>query len=67
MYNPLRKLKSIKADVMNTIGVDLAMSFIRDYHWKKEGTGQYVYETSHGNVLVYSDEDAIYVTWDDTD
>lgn len=62
MYNPIRKLKSIHADVANAIDIETAMDFVRKYH-EAGGTGEMIFETRHGEVKVHSDEDAIYVGW----
>ncbi len=62
MYNPIKKLQSVKADVANTIDIEVAMGFIRKYH-EAGGTGEMVFGTHHGEVKVRSDEEVIYVDW----
>lgn len=65
MYRPLEKLRSVQASVMNAIDIETAMKFIHIYHDSGED-GRMLFDTEKGPVVVYSDEDAIYVSWDDT-
>ena len=61
-YNPLTKMKSIKADVLNVLGHEEAIGFITKYHRNKE-TGPKEYKTPKGTVRVYSDDVYIHLTW----
>jgi len=61
-YNPLTKMKSVKADVLNALGHEEAIAYIMKYHRNKE-TGPKEYETPEGKVRVYSDDIYIYLAW----
>lgn len=62
MYNPIKKLRSVHADVANTLDIETAMTFVQKYH-DAGGTGDMIFETKYGEVKVHSDETAIYVGW----
>lgn len=62
-YNPISKLRAIQADVINTLGDEEAMTFIRKYHNEGDDGSERVYETLYGDVKVYSDETTIHVAW----
>jgi len=61
-YNPLLKLKSITADVINTLGSEEAVSYITKYHHDGE-TGEVYYDTPSGKVKVCCDEKYVYLSW----
>ena len=62
----MNRLRSVHADVANKIDIETAMSFVQKYH-DNGGEGRLVFNTRYGSVVVFSDEDMIYVAWDDTE
>ena len=64
MYHPLTKLKSVRGDVVNKLGIERAMAFIVEYH-NSHQTGVIIHETHAGRVKVFSADDTIHVDWDD--
>jgi len=64
MNKPITKMKSIKSSLLKKMDVEEIMKFINHYHFYENGEGEKVFETKYGNVVVFSDEEAIYADWE---